>query len=329
MITTRFYFQDIDSFNAGVRYSSEDNNESATFIRGPANEINHIFNDEKRVSYNRAQRYIRAFLAGTTKLGVDVSTPQGKTAGADVSIIETVLLPQDPVLGCGCMEGLVFHELARIVKCGANEACARYRKEVFSMLKSLASYLFIMLCALTVGAAEQRPQSLALRLDVDRSQTSLDRIRVRVLLENDGSGCVAQVVDTYWSPFDLPSRGEALLTLDVQDANGRTVAPTAMYPPTVMAVTVDDLLVLDCGEVFGRYITFDRSFWQYELRPGRYTVRATMILDTLRAVPEGESREHLAKRLGIAVSRVPRALPVTVLHSSPVSVVISRDGSKK
>ena len=40
------YFQDIDSFNAGVRYPGEDDGELATFIRGPMNEINYIFDYE-------------------------------------------------------------------------------------------------------------------------------------------------------------------------------------------------------------------------------------------------------------------------------------------
>jgi hypothetical protein len=43
----RVYFQDVDSYNEGIRYASATEDQSADFYVGPENEVGHIFEFER------------------------------------------------------------------------------------------------------------------------------------------------------------------------------------------------------------------------------------------------------------------------------------------
>lgn len=45
--TGRAYFQDVDSFQRGIAYDSEDEDRSATFYSGSENELGHVFEYER------------------------------------------------------------------------------------------------------------------------------------------------------------------------------------------------------------------------------------------------------------------------------------------
>jgi|ERR1044071_6911948 hypothetical protein len=44
------YFQDLDSFNRGVQYGTEDDGECAVFQRGSGNELGHVFTFEQALN---------------------------------------------------------------------------------------------------------------------------------------------------------------------------------------------------------------------------------------------------------------------------------------
>jgi hypothetical protein len=45
----------------------------------------------------------------------------------------------------------------------------------------------------------------------------------------------------------------------------------------VRGLRPEDLLVLNCGSLYGRYISLSKGDWQYALDPGRYSARAHVV----------------------------------------------------
>ena len=64
------------------------------------------------------------------------------------------------------------------------------------------------------------------------------------------------------------------MSFTITDARGREIAPTDKVRSTPGGLRPFDVLILDCGAIYGRYLPLVGGEWDYPLKKGRYRLRA-------------------------------------------------------
>jgi hypothetical protein len=161
--------------------------------------------------------------------------------------------------------------------------------------------LLLGLVCLEGSAASGSYDSLRLSVDPAVKQfASHDPVRLRILLENVGHPCMPYIVDPVFFPAALPHRPVVVLQLMVTDGKGRSVTPAVQANASVSGIRPAEFVFLDCGTVYGMYISLADAEWGFRLNPGHYRVRATAesrVATFLRGRPETLRQLGMARGL--------------------------------
>lgn len=105
-----------------------------------------------------------------------------------------------------------------------------------------------------------------------------DQVLLRVSIENTQPGCRPRFFDRVIVGDPSPRRPLSILTLEIRDARGHLMT-RAKHPEANWAMMdARSLIRLDCWESFGRVVMPESAEWGYQLAPGRYRAKATLIL---------------------------------------------------
>ncbi len=189
----------------------------------------------------------------------------------------------------------------------------------------IVAFFFLVVCLATAPfavAASKSVSFLHLRLEGPRNPVTLTDLGFRVALESTGAGCHPVYIDPLFSPFELPHRGSRL-AIYLYDEQGNKLTPQSGYPPNVVRLTPDRLLLLDCGAFYGSIVRLSGpSMWSTPLSPGHYRARAELQLLTRRVAEEETGFiEILSKRHG-SLTSAKQSLVDAVLLSDEISFAI-------
>lgn len=98
-------------------------------------------------------------------------------------------------------------------------------------------------------------------------------VRLQLAIENVGSGCYPILIDPTFQPIES-NRPSLLLHLSVYDVTQRVVPRQNAVGSDLRGFRASDLLVLNCGAFYGRYLDLAKPDWSYNLGRGTYRVRA-------------------------------------------------------
>jgi hypothetical protein len=151
-------------------------------------------------------------------------------------------------------------------------------KDGFRIVKWATSALCKLLVSLHAAQGYGAPASISVKLEPTAQVfRSANEVAVRVTVENTGANCFPVYVDSTFHPVPWSQRPFLLLTFEMRNEHGTVVSTSNMPPSTQRGFRLDDLLLLECGAVYGRYVPLvPPSNWSYELGPGRYTIRARL-----------------------------------------------------
>lgn len=193
-------------------------------------------------------------------------------------------------------------------------------------LKSIVAVSFEVIFAVACAAAQPANSSANLKLTLEAVSANgrVGDLKLRVLLEHDGTPCLPAYIDPFFSPFMLEGRGTARLVFEVVGPTGERITPETQLQPDTVRLTPDRLLLLDCGSIYGRDIHLDRSFWRYKLKPGEYKITARLELDALRGIDLTASvKSQLASRVGVKARKVWLLFPKGLFVSNAVTLNVS------
>ena len=198
--------------------------------------------------------------------------------------------------------------------------CVRVSVRTWSSVIMVGVMELVAMAALADDAHLQRAAT-TLRIEAAAANTTADRLTLRVTIDNGSGACSPLYIDPALSPFQLPGRGLAKLTLTIRSDAGRIIEPLEVAVPDLIKLTPDRLLLLGCSAFYGVNIRPGASMWRYDLRPGTYTVQAALDLNTASAISLDEPTIRLlASRAAIRPTEVARSLRPLKLISNTIAV---------
>jgi hypothetical protein len=138
----------------------------------------------------------------------------------------------------------------------------------------------LLVLGLLDGSTSDSTPKPAIRLRLESTRPvfpSPDDVELRITVENVGATCYPVYTDTSFLPSPVSQRPSTVLTLELRNDKGQRLEPQPSMGGDVRGVRPEDLLILNCGSLYGRYIPLSKGDWQYTLGPGRYSARARAV----------------------------------------------------
>jgi len=124
------------------------------------------------------------------------------------------------------------------------------------------------------GIGEPRVPAVRVRLAATSAVFASPReVRLQVTIENAGRDCYPILIDPSFQPVAL-NRPSLLLQLFLYDERQELVPMAKGFGSDLRGLRPSDLLLLNCGAFYGRYLDLSKPDWTYSLVKGAYRVRA-------------------------------------------------------
>jgi hypothetical protein len=178
------------------------------------------------------------------------------------------------------------------------------------IIKRTGTWLALLLCGLAaVEESALGSARTAVPMTADAIVLSSRDVRFKIVIDNGRVPCSPFYVDRTLSAFLLANRPRAQLLLVLRDHKGNQLTPPRKPNAGVaLGARPEELLLIDCGMVFGRYIHITQFGWA-NLPRGTYVAELTLIADTRAFVDSrpgyvealvrisGSTRSSVLKRL--------------------------------